>query len=45
MDSPERSVDSLSALEGAAQDASQKACASLEDGAQVGALHNSGGAY
>ena len=31
MDSPERASDTLSALEGAFQDASREACASLED--------------
>ena len=33
MDSPERAFDALPTLEGAAQDASLDACASLEDGA------------
>ena len=32
VDSPERALDALPALEGASQDASKKACASLEDG-------------
>ena len=36
MDSPERAFDALPALEGAAQDASKEACASLEDGALAG---------
>ena len=35
MDSPERASDALSALEGATQDASKKACALLEDEAQA----------
>ena len=40
MGSPERASNSLSTLEGAAQDASKEACASLEDGALVGGPPN-----
>ena len=40
MDSPEQASDALSALEGVAQDASEEACASLEDGASAGGPPN-----
>ena len=40
MDSPERALDALPTLEGATQDASKEACASLEDGAPTGGPPN-----
>ena len=40
MDSPERAIDALLALEGVAQDASKEAYASLEDGAPAGGPPN-----
>ena len=40
MDSPKQASDALSALEGAAQDSSKVACASLEDGAPTGGPPN-----
>ena len=43
MDSPERSSGALLALEGASQDASKVACASLEDGVPTGGPPNADG--
>ena len=40
VDSPKRASDSLPVLEGAAQDASKEACASLENGAPIEGPHN-----
>ena len=40
VDSPKRASDVVSALEGAAQDTSKEACASLEDGAPIGGPPN-----
>ena len=40
VDSPERASDALSALEGAARDVSQEACASLEDRVPTGGPRN-----
>ena len=38
VDSSERALDALPALEGVSKDASREACASLEDGVLVGGL-------